>query len=283
MKNIIGRVKINQVIGPSTIIDLLVLILGIIAAGIYLSQQKELDTISYMKIANEYRPKIVIRKPSNLNIERIIDTSGMAQKFREAHGHIHILHVKAKLKLRFQVQLYNDGNSQANLVGYLMADSLYQGELLVEDIKRHANMRKLVVNISPSNITIDKGNSITFGVKAGILNLKRHEFTLHLLILYENDFHILYSTYCWIKYKVDMPPAFGLNSNRVLRYIILKSSFSGDNIKLIKQSNLPEIVDLMDTTVIRNYIREKLKNYNVDTNKLFPYFPPEYDHKITIK
>lgn len=240
-----------------------------------INQQNQIDKINYQRMSEVYRPKIMVAKPIISSLVNEIDTIGL-MKTLMGSGHIHMLNLPAMLKLHLKVLLYNRGSSQANFVGYLIMDSVYTGRLLLEKIKENAKVISLQMNVNPSRVSIDKADTLAFDIVYPIINFKQNKFMLHLFLVYENDFHILYSTYTWIEYHVNMPKLYKLNSNKTLRYLVRRINVSKDRIKLININNSPDIVQIKDTTAIRKFFRRYSRNQIINKNKLFPYYPPTY-------
>lgn len=194
------------------------------------SNTSKLNELTYRINATQFRPNLkLIGKPA---FDIYIEGDKFAMKDLLVQDSAGILDVTARLRVNAHFRVANIGNSVAHVFGFLSTDTLSGGETLREqltidqrsgyELDTTTQYYKLL-DISPNDtISVENEYKIKF--------LKDHTFTLHFLLLYENETGALFDTYYWARCNfgdILMSPQFSLMAGKpYVRFLIPKKQLT---------------------------------------------------------
>ena len=109
--------------------------------------------------------------------------------------------LNAKLRITSQLFLKNTGNALAKIVGYVQTDTTsYQP--IIRALFRRAIQAGDSVEIIERLNEVPPGDSTVLTLEAEVSFISLNHFTLHYLILYENEMGNLYDSYFWAPFVI---------------------------------------------------------------------------------
>ncbi|MBV6640905.1 MAG: hypothetical protein KI791_09305 [Cyclobacteriaceae bacterium] len=179
-------------------IALSALIFSIIVFANDCSQRSQIEEIETRLNALNFRPQLIV---DNLKIKSI--QGELKSIERDSVNNEPALVFNTFYNIEYQIELLNTGNTNASVIATAWTDT----------IAGHAKLRS-VFNDQKSPVKIDTTSNYYLyekvvpqeryysTAKRKVQFLDDDTFTVHFLILYENDLGIMYDTYYWARYKV---------------------------------------------------------------------------------
>jgi len=154
--------------------------------------------------------------------------------------------VEGTITLQITLPLINRGNSKADLMGWIIYDSVYGGELLREIMLNKSKATSRLNATEDSSFyrceEILPGDTLNKTITFPLFHPQKDMFTVHILLLYENELGNLFDSYFWLKGSIG-------------EIFILVPS----NVKVNNQQNIYDPKSKRD-----NYF--KVNDYNISTN-----------------
>jgi len=173
-------------------------------------RNKKNDASNYLTMANTFRPKLVIQGAPEI-LEAYLESIHFGNN--ELQGAYIDSMIKASpksetllfpyyLNLRLKYSFNNIGNTTARILAFSHQDSV-TADPFIRDHLMEGTFKNLTVDpYYDLEIIEDDSQTIEFPYRVRYKNL--NEFTLHFLILYENDFGNLYDSYYTGLFNVHM-------------------------------------------------------------------------------
>lgn len=214
----------------------------------------KIDSLKFENNSIKYRPNIrVIGDPI---LEKVwFDSSEIEIKDLDNNFISYPFVIKCHLKLKFR--LVNEGNSLADIISIISIDTTSADIVVRRRLLDPKFTRYKFDAFHPffNNEMLPKIDTLDYNHTEGIDFLKDQLFTLHFLILYENELEQIFDTYYWVQFKIEdyiMPSAFIRKENQ-----IIKLEPASKNLVIIVDSKTSyEAYDRKDGEFILNLIKK---------------------------
>lgn len=247
----------------NTLISILAILLALFSYFKSCGRQNQINLINFQKMAEDYRPELIVSNPFDLTISVKLDTEAM-RLFVKAEKQLpsspSFMIPLSEMKFKFSVWVHNRGNAQANLLLTAFGDSVYDGPMIEKEILKGINVHQISFKADEGFANIDEGDSLRINSELSIKNMLRNKVWIHLFLLYENDNRFLYSSYTWFNFKVYPEKMLIMDSDSMTiigiknRMILSPDQFSYEG----RYTNM-SVVEPKDTSVFRNLIRSMKK------------------------
>lgn len=179
------------------------LIISIIALCKDCSQSKKIDKTNYALSQVQYRPQIKIIKSEITGFDW--QTGMIHQGTEEDYLKQDTSDIGIELETNTRIYLTNIGNTPAKIFGEICTDNTSSKRFLREILTKLEPEVDTVgfFNNYYREIEINSGDTIKIERKFKIRNAQKHKFTIHYLLLYENDLGQYFDTYYWARYKLN--------------------------------------------------------------------------------
>ncbi len=163
-------------------------------------QSARIDQLSYTTSAVQFRPNLKI--VGNL---RIVDFAlGTRLPHLDGPSLEEILTTPAELEIHISLRCTNTGNSLARIVNTFWTDTVSGEEklraLLTDKVRRQDAIIPASFNDYYKTRDLSSGDTTDIEARHMVASYHDETFTLHFLILYENETGALFDTYYWARF-----------------------------------------------------------------------------------
>lgn len=265
---ILKNLKPTDIISLSGI--LLVTLFSIINLLTDQAQGSKLEKIEFQLSSIKFQPKLkIVDKPKIIKIWS--DTSNILKDSRdlivsESVNDTPTFEFPIQFNTAVNLKITNIGNSLGKILLIAYSDTTGDIDLLREKIKVDEAVRssKQFPDFTESEILANAVDTIDLQFELPIQFVDKQLFTLHFLILYENELGNIYDTYYWSEYKIeDIIFPFGYR-NENGKLVLLKNvvmTISIDELFKFKRSksSYHTYKDKKTTDTIRKNIKQRIK------------------------
>ena len=187
----------------SDFIALGAVIISIIALCKDCSQNKKIDKTNYSLSQIQNKPQIKIIKTEIIGFE--LHSEMNPQGTEESYLKHDTTDLGVELELNTRIYLTNIGNVSAKIFGEICSDNTSSKRFLREILKdvKHTVDTTGFIKDYYRNIEINNGDTLKIERKFKISNPNIDKFTIHYMLLYENDLDQYFDTYYWARFKLN--------------------------------------------------------------------------------
>jgi len=199
----IGKLKFKDWVSLSAVIISLISLSITLIRGC--SQDKKIEELNYANKAVEFRPCLeVIGNPEIISVEFASEKMPVS-KFYESHSDT--IDIPSFLTMNAKLRLVNTGNSRAKVYASFWQDTL-SGDPKIRDLLLDKKARAKKIRATPVLDyfwlkEVRPSDTVSFDMSDTVRFVEGNKFTIHFLLLYENESHVLYDTYYWARYIAD--------------------------------------------------------------------------------
>jgi hypothetical protein len=198
-----SKFKLSRKINWNLIISVCCAMFALIAIFQTDKSNRELAKTNRRLTSVEYKPILRISNPQILGVFATTDNNPYMQN-NDPSDTIGSLSIQIELRLKFKVS--NVGNNTASITGWIIRDIQSTGD----------DLRKLLITKQKISTFIDSSSvfphrlielapfdSTWIELTMSPEKIQNNCFTLHLLLLYQNDFNQLYDIYNWTEFETS--------------------------------------------------------------------------------
>ena len=233
-------------------------VLSIISLCMDCSQRSKIDELDYRTKALTFQPKLkVISKPFIEGIKVRLDRT------RQPEFDQNTVTVSFNLTIKSKLRLVNVGSALARILALVGTDTLSGSPSIRKIILKEESRKDRVETAFWSGYfdlpEVLPEDTTELKFEHNVQFVSDGEFTLHYLILYENQVGVYYDTYYWVRYKND-PLVAELESPRY--QLIDGRMYARQKCKLSKTGLLNSIRFEESDQKYRIYSAEETKSLN---------------------
>lgn len=167
------------------------------------SQEDKIDQLSYETMALEHRPLLKIAgNPTVLGFKFSSESISMDTLLNAPIGDS-IIDIYGDLTLNLRFAVFNEGNAVAHISAFAVADTT-SGDALARRMilsGDHSRMKLLPDSSYYRERSIPPGDTGYFEVDHVVRFSDSGSFTIHFLLLYQNDMSAIFDTYHWARFR----------------------------------------------------------------------------------
>lgn len=197
------------------------------------NQDQQIAQLTYQVNAVNFQPKIRIVDTPVLKkywFDSTLVKISMKDFFSpDTTSEIPTYAIKKPVNLTLNLKLINSGNSLGKILAVLTADTT-SDEPVLRKMLLDGSFKEQRSSFFPPYLNTEllpnDMDTLEYTHQEQVDFIDNQYFTLHLLILYENELGHLYDTYYWSRAKLEellFPSPFGVKGNRI--YMLTRKSF----------------------------------------------------------
>ncbi len=169
------------------------------------------STLENQLLAYQYQPRLsLIRAPHIKEVRTLTESfnpDSIEQIPQDSNSSIPIVKLPGKLSITSQLFLKNSGNALAKIFGYIQTDTTSFIPMIRQSFLRSIrNKESIIVTEFERLNEVLPGDSTMLTFQHEVAYFDSNKFTLHYLILYENESGNLYDTYIWSQFIIKDYP-----------------------------------------------------------------------------
>ncbi len=236
----------------------LAIVLSVIALTHDCSQNRRINELQNNINNLNYKPTIKVDSIKLKNFREKVDSFLITPDIADSQG---IINLKSTIETEVVFDLENIGNSKANIITALCIDTVSGDDKLRNYL--HDGIYKLSYDSSNGVFykfwELQPGDKDELHFKKNIQFIDDGNFTIHLLLIYQNELGTIYDTYYWAKFKKKKIELDVVVNNRTGEIVAAKSA---------KNSLKNFLTSIDDNIAYHIYSKEEEKAFWKFTEKL---------------
>lgn len=232
-------------------------------------QSKTVDSLNYRINALHFQPILKIAKNpviESLSFESKIPKTYLLSDIQDDKATSDTLAINGKYTAITEFRVFNDGESLAKILAYVISDTLSELPIIRKYLHSDSlNAKPFVIDFLP-DFSIDElqpGDTTSVKIRHEIKFPKQGRFTIHILMLYENQMGILYDTYFWAVFE-NLPTVFRqefrIKDNQLQTRVLPDYETSRNILKCTTTKPSYDFYDLKQAQHIKNKISRLFNN-----------------------
>jgi hypothetical protein len=222
------------------------------------SQNRKINKLEYEVNSLNFKPVIKVEQIMLSNFREKFE----AQSSKDSLTDTLTIIENYKINTDITFFLKNVGNSKAKLIAAICTDTLSGNDIIKKSVLEKGlkgttlkqNDYYLYLELLPNET-----KTLKFNKTIGFVG--KESFTIHLLLLYQNDLDVLYDTYYWARfYKKEIIPTYLVDStvSTITGVQFSKKSLNG-HLKFIDDNNAYSIYSEKESGEVLNKLSESIK------------------------
>jgi hypothetical protein len=253
-------------------IAFIALIVSILSFWRDCGQDKEIDKINFLSNAVQHQPTLV--SVSKLDITNVWLEPVSVKVPLDTHDSTEPVGIplETNILIKTNIKLTNVGNSNAKIIAVMMSDSLtanpFIRNAMLDPERKMTTVQSMLPPFLKSELLPNNSDTTQIELTYKIHNVRDNLFTLHYLILYENDLGNIYDTYYWNQYRIHFVfhPPFVLEDGKP-KISISKEKVSVDLEDLMRlqyEKSSYNTYDMSETDYLNKYLDKTYRQFQGD-------------------